>query len=70
MNDEYYFEGLCITTDKRTIKILISENQICCEYSGALFLETPDNINNFIGAKIIKIEDVCIGLTADKKWFL
>lgn len=59
-------EGLFIKTNMGDIKILISNGQYCYEDSGYLFLETPDNINNFIGAEIIKIEDVCVGLTADK----
>lgn len=32
----------------------------------ALFLETPDNTDKFIGAKVVKVEDICIGLTADE----
>jgi len=57
--------GLCIKTDEGDVKILISDGQACCEDYGYLFLETPDDINKFIGARIVKIEDVCIGLSAD-----
>ena len=57
--------GLYIKTDKGDIKILISDEQSCCEDYGYLFLETPDNINKFIGAEVLKVEDVCVGLTAD-----
>lgn len=52
--------GLNITTNKGDIIILISDSQCCCEDFDALFLETPDNLNKFIGAKILKIEDVCV----------
>ncbi len=58
------WEGLYITTDKGDIKILISDGQCCCEDAGSKFLETPDNIEKFIGSTILKIEDICVGLTA------
>jgi hypothetical protein len=57
-------EGLHIVTDKGDIKILISDGQCCCEDAGSKFLETPDNIEKFIGSTILKIEDICVGLTA------
>ena len=57
-------EGLHIATDKGDIKILISDGQSCCKDAGSKFLETPDNIEKFIGSTILKIEDVCVGLTA------
>ena len=59
--------GLRIETDKGTIKILIDDNQQCCEDAGCDFLETPDDISKFIGAKVIKVEDVCIGLSSYEK---
>jgi len=62
-------EGLYVKTDKGDIKILIGNGQCCCEDSGYLFLETPDNINKFIGKTILKIEDICIGLTANEEGF-
>ena len=52
--------GLQIETDKGDITLLIEEGQQCCEGYDSLFLETPDNLGKFIGAKIIKIEDVCV----------
>lgn len=60
----YIMEGLYINTDKGVIKILIDNLLQYEEDAGALFLETPDDISKFVGAKILKIEDVCIGLTA------
>lgn len=50
-------EGLLITTDKGDIKLLIDNNGQCCENFGGDFLETPDDIEKYIGAKIIAIED-------------
>ena len=73
INPDYYdhndLVGLYIKTDRGDIKILISDEQSCCEDYGYLFLETPDDISKFISAKILKIEDVCIGLTADTSGF-
>jgi len=50
--------GLKITTDKGDIKLLIDDYQQCCENWDALFLETPDDINKFIGAEILNIKTV------------
>jgi len=58
-------EGLHILTDKGNIKLLISNEQSCCENWGHKFLDTPDDISNFIGGVVLKVEDTCIGLTAD-----
>ena len=66
MKGEYsYLVGLYIKTDKGDIKLVIDDFQSCCEDSGALYLETPDDEEKFIGATILKIEDVCIGLTTN-----
>lgn len=54
------YEGLIIETDKGSIKIVISDDQSCCEQWGALFFETPDDISQFIGAEILQIEDINI----------
>lgn len=56
--DGYYYEGLTIETDKGLIKLVIEDGQNCCEQWGALFFETPDNISQFIGAKILEIQDI------------
>lgn len=47
--------GLYIKTEKGDIKLMISDGQSCCEDYGNMLLETPDDINKFIGAKIKKI---------------
>ena len=60
-----YLVGLCIKTDKGDIKLVIDDSKNCCEDFGALYLETPDDEEKFIGATILKIEDVCIGLAAN-----
>lgn len=54
------YEGLIIETDKGSIKLVISDDQSCCEQWGALFFETPDDISQFIGAEILQIEDIDI----------
>jgi hypothetical protein len=53
----YNMTGLIIETTKGTIKIGISDNQSCCERYGSEFLETPDDINKFIGSEILSISD-------------
>ena len=65
INDEFILknnsydtlEGLYITTDKGGITLLIDNQSQCCESYGSGFLETPDDISKYIGAKIISIED-------------
>lgn len=52
------FEGLCITTNKGDIKILIDNNQFCCESWGSEFLETPDDVSKHIGATLISVDDI------------
>lgn len=54
------YEGLIIETDKGSIKLVISDNQSCCEQWGALFFETPDDVSQFVGAEILQIEDIDI----------
>ena len=58
-------EGLLIATDKGNIKVMIANEQNCCEDASNLFLETPDDLSTYIGAEVLQIEDICIGLTAD-----
>jgi hypothetical protein len=54
------YEGLIIETDKRNIKLVITNGQNCCENWGNLFFETPDNISIFIGATILEVQDIDI----------
>jgi hypothetical protein len=54
------YEGLIIETDKGSIKLAIQTGQCCCEQWGALFFETPDDVSQFVGAKILQIEDISI----------
>lgn len=60
VEDDYSYEGLIIETDKGMIKLAISDSQYCCEHFGALFFETPDDTDQFIGARILSIEDISI----------
>ena len=57
---EQSYEGLVIETDKGSIKLVIAEGQCCCEHWGSLFFETPDDISKFVGATILKVEDIDI----------
>jgi len=50
--------GLKVSTNKGDIMLLISPDSNCCEDYGDMFLETPDDISRFIGAKVIEISDV------------
>lgn len=50
--------GLHIRTDNGDIKLLINPDSNCCEDYGCEFLETPDDISKFIGAKIIEVSDI------------
>lgn len=50
------YEGFIITTNEQIIKLAISGGQSCCENSG--YFMSEDNINDFIGADLIKIEIV------------
>ena len=57
--------GLKIETDKGDIKLLISNSSQCCEDWGCLFFETADDVDRFIGAKILDIKSVEIdGISA------
>lgn len=62
IKDEYEdsYEGLVIVTTKGKIQLVIGDGQSCCEQWGALFFETPDDISQFVGAKILQIEDIQI----------
>lgn len=57
---EESYEGLIIETNKGPIKLVITDSQSCCEQFGSLFFETPDDVSQFIGAEILKIEDINI----------
>ena len=48
------YEGYQITTDKQTIKMGIDNGQCCCENWG--YLMSEDDINEFIGSELIKVE--------------
>ena len=50
-------EGLKITTDKGDIMLVIDKESQCCESFGGDFLETPDDITKYIGAKLLSVED-------------
>lgn len=63
INDSYQHNrmiGLKIETDKGDILLLIEDYQSCCENYGSNFLETPDDISKFIGAKIVRVVDTNI----------
>ena len=49
--------GLKIETDRGNIILVIEEFQDCCEVWGSTFLETPDDLSKYIGAKILSISD-------------
>lgn len=51
-----YFEGYIIESDNYIIHILISNDTQCCENYG--YIVSEDNINNFIGAELIKISKI------------
>ncbi len=55
--------GLFIKTDKGNIKLMIGDVQDCCETFGHLFFETPDNVDDFIGAKILAVKEIDVNLT-------
>lgn len=50
IEDYHKYSGFVIKTEKRTIQILIDSSQQCCEEWG--YISTPDDINEFIGAKL------------------
>ena len=53
-------DGLIIYTNNGDIKIGISMESDCCEQFDGLFLETPDNLDKYIGATIISVEQIDI----------
>lgn len=59
------YEGLRILTDKGEVKILISDEQQCCERWGSEFLETPDDTSKVIGAVLLSVEDLTIASPRD-----
>lgn len=50
------YEGYEIKTDKSIIKIGVSNNDNCCESFGHIC--STDDVKEFIGAKILKVETV------------
>jgi hypothetical protein len=48
--------GYEIVTDQQTILILIDNEQSCCEEWG--YLTSEDNLNDFIGAELLKVTEV------------
>ena len=52
-HSEYVGAGYAITTDKQVVKLLIDDNQQCCESSGYFF--TEDKIEDFIGAYLVNV---------------
>jgi hypothetical protein len=54
VNDEW--EGYEVTTDSRTIRVVIDNDQGCCESWGHLASE--DDLTQFIGAELIGVEVV------------
>ena len=50
------FEGYEIKTDKHTYALLITSGAECCEDFG--YFSRPDDIEDFIGAELLKIEIV------------
>ena len=59
-DEEIEYKGLIIETDKGSIKLVIDNRRQCCENSGALFFDTPDDVSRFIGAFILEIETIDI----------
>lgn len=53
--DEYK-RGLMIETNKGNIIISIDNERNCFQLLGSKFLETPDDIEKFIGSTILKIK--------------
>lgn len=46
-------DGYRITTDKQSVKLLISNDKCCCEYWG--YFMSEDNLSRFIGAELLDI---------------
>ena len=52
--EDLNWNGYKITTDEQEIKILIENEQFCCEDWG--YICSEDNLSDFIGAEIISIK--------------
>jgi hypothetical protein len=61
-------DGLKITTDKGDIILVMDQESQCCEHFGANFLETPDDITKYIGAKLLSVEDTTDSLLYDSEY--
>lgn len=63
IGDNNELDGFVITTDEQVIKFGIDNEQSCCESWG--ILSTVDNIQEFLGARLLKVEitDTCLNKT-------
>jgi len=52
--------GLLLETDKDDIKILINNEQYCCENFGTLFFNTPGDPEKHIGAKLLEVKQITV----------
>lgn len=50
------WEGFEVVTDKRTIRVCISNDQCCCESWG--HLASDDDLAQFVGAKLLEVRAV------------
>jgi len=50
------FQGFEIETDKQKIYVLVEDQKNCCESWG--HISTPDDLNEFLGERLTKIEIV------------
>jgi hypothetical protein len=57
------FDGYAIETNERIIKVGISNDQSCCENWG--YLTTNDNLQEFVGAKLLGVKMVDTALHVD-----
>ncbi len=60
--EESNAKGLLISTNKGDIKLILSDMQQCCEDHGHLFFDTPDKVDEFIGAKILAVKEIEVDL--------
>lgn len=50
------WEGFQVVTDKRAIRVCISNSQSCCESRG--HLSSDDDLQSYIGAELLGVETV------------
>ncbi len=58
------FDGFEVVTSERTVRMGISNDQDCCEQTGYFWSE--DNVSEFIGAELLKVEIVGTELNVKK----